>query len=141
MAIAIMDSNLTIIQPSGHINASNASEFQRQLTTAVASQQYSILVDMKRVESLDSAGLMALISGLSLAQSLKRRFSLCGVAPSIRMIFELTQLDGAFEIFESRDAFAATNKRNTSPTDSVAVTLPGTSARAAQSVKAVSLIA
>lgn len=140
MAIAIMDSHLTIIQPSGHINASNASELQRQLTVAVASQQYSILVDMKRVESLDSAGLMALISALSLAQSLKRRFSLCSVAPSIRMIFELTQLDGAFEIFESRDAYAA-NRRIVSVTDSVGVATSGTSARVAQSVQPVSLIA
>lgn len=141
MAIAIMDSHLTIIQPSGHINASNASEFQRQLTTAVASQQHSILVDMKRVESLDSAGLMALISALTLAQSLKRRFSLCSVAPSIRMIFELTQLDGAFEVFESRDAYAATLKRNALVNDGVVVATSGPLGRAAQSVKAVSLIA
>ena len=106
MAIAIMDSELTIIQPSGHINASNATEFQHQLTTAVASQKHSVLVDMHRVESLDSAGLMALVSALSLSQNLKRRFSLCCVAPSIRIIFELTKLDSAFEIYESREAFA-----------------------------------
>lgn len=108
MAIAIMDAQLTIIQPSGHINASNAAELQRQLTTAVASAKHAVLVDMHRVESLDSAGLIALVSALSLSQSLKRRFSLCAIAPSIRIIFELTQLDGAFEIFESRDAFSAT---------------------------------
>ncbi len=141
MAIAIMDSHLTIIQPSGHINASNATEFRRQLTTAVASQQHSVLVDMGRVESLDSAGLMALISALSLSQSLKRRFSLCSVAPSIQMIFELTQLDGAFEIFESRDAFVATNKRSAEATDSLAVATSGVLERASQTVKVVSLIA
>lgn len=112
MAIAIMDSQLTILEPSGHINASNAEEFQRQLTAAVASQQYSVLVDMHRVESLDSAGLMALVSALSLAQNLKRRFSICCVAPSIRIIFELTQLDAAFEIFASREAFLATHEQD-----------------------------
>ncbi len=108
MAIAIVDSKLTIIQPSGHINASTAEEFKRQLTKAVASEDNAVLVDMKQVESLDSAGLMALVSAMSLAQTLKRRFSLCCVAPSIRIIFELTQLDRAFEIVESRDAFLAT---------------------------------
>jgi anti-anti-sigma factor len=109
MANAILDSQLTVIQPSGHINASNAAEFQRQLTTAVASEHNCVvLVDMHQVESLDSAGLMALVSALSLAQTLKRRFSLCCIAPSIKIIFELTQLDGAFEMFENRDAFAAT---------------------------------
>jgi anti-anti-sigma factor len=114
MAIAIMDAQLTIIQPSGHVNASNTVELQRQLATAITSAQNAVLVDMHRVESIDSAGLMALVSALSLAQSLKRRFSLCGIAPSIRIIFELTQLDGAFEIFESRDAFNATMKQSVS---------------------------
>lgn len=108
MAIAIMDSKMTILQPTGHINAANASEFQTQLSKAVASDPEAVLIDMQRVESLDSAGLMVLVSSLSLAQSLKRRLSLCSVAPSIRIIFELTQLDAAFEIFDNRDAFAAT---------------------------------
>jgi anti-sigma B factor antagonist len=109
VATSILASQLMIIQPSGHINASNSAEFQRQLTSAVASEGHSVvLVDMHQVESLDSAGLMALVSALSLAQTLKRRFSLCSVAPSIRIIFELTQLDGAFEIFENRDAFVPT---------------------------------
>lgn len=112
MAIAILDSNLTIIQPSGHINAANSAEFQRQLTSAVASAEHAVLVDMQRVESLDSAGLMSLISAFRLAQRLQRRFGICSVAPSIRIIFELTQLDEAFEIFESRDVFAATLEKS-----------------------------
>jgi anti-anti-sigma factor len=143
MSLAIMvDAKMTIIQPSGHINASNAVDFQRQLTTAVASQQHAVLVDMNRVESLDSAGLMALVSALSLAQSLKRRLTLCSVAPSIRIIFELTQLDRAFEIIENRDAYMATIEQ------SVSVQTIGDKNSAAvlekvaiQTTKAVSLVA
>src|ERR687886_1573647 len=112
MTIAIRDSQLTIIQPSGHINAANAAEFQRQLTAAVTSAQHAVLVDMQRVESLDSAGLMSLICAFRLAQRLNRRFSVCAVSASIRIIFELTQLDAAFEIFESRDAFVGTLERS-----------------------------
>jgi len=108
MALTFMNSQLTVIQPSGHVNAANAVEFQQQLTTAVSSGERPVLVDMHRVESLDSAGLMAVVSAFRLAQSRKQRFSLCCLAPSIRIIFELTQLDEAFEIFESRDAFTAT---------------------------------
>ena len=108
MALTLMNSQLTVIQPSGHVNAANAVEFQQQLTTAVSSGERPVLVDMHRVESIDSAGLMALVSAFRLAQSRKQRFGLCCLAPSIRIIFELTQLDEAFEIFESRDAFTAT---------------------------------
>ncbi|MFB8791834.1 MAG: STAS domain-containing protein [Potamolinea sp.] len=107
MAIAILDSKMTILQPSGHINASNAAEFKRQLAATVASEPNCVLVDMQRVESLDSAGLMSLVSALSMAQNLNRRFSICSVPPSIQIIFELTQLDRVFDIFESREAFKA----------------------------------
>jgi anti-anti-sigma regulatory factor len=48
------------------------------------------------------------VKGFRLAQSLGRRFSLCSVPPSVRMMFELTQLDTVFEIFENRDSFEAT---------------------------------
>lgn len=97
---------VTILQPQGHINAFNAPKLQSYLTTAVTSEFNSaLLVDMEQVESLDSAGLMALVSALSLAQGLDKQFSLCSVSPSIRIIFELTQLDRVFEIFENRNAF------------------------------------
>lgn len=102
----IATSQLTVIRPQGHINAANAPAFGRQLTTALSSGQPNILlVDMEQVESLDSAGLMALVSALSQAQRQNQRFSLCSLSPSIRIIFDLTQLDRVFEIFENRAGF------------------------------------
>ncbi len=97
---------ITVIRPQGRLNGSNAVEFQDQMATAVAQKgQTIVLVDLEQVESLDSAGLMALVYALRLAQALNRRFSLCSVSPSIRIILELTQLDRVFEIFESVAAF------------------------------------
>ncbi len=97
---------LAILEPSGYITAANAAEFQQELAQAVSSHKNSMfLVDMSKVEFLDSAGLMALVSVYSLAKSLDKRFSLCSVEPSVRIIFELTQLDKAFEIFENRRQF------------------------------------
>lgn len=98
---------VTVIRPSGYFNASNVAELQEQLTTLVnqAEQGSILLVDLEQVESMDSAGLMALVHGLRLAQSSKKRFSLCSVSPSIRIIFELTGLDSIFEIFDSPATF------------------------------------
>ena len=50
---------------------------------------------------------MALVSGLKLAQHLERRFGICSVSPSVQIVFELTQLDQVFEIYESAAAFEA----------------------------------
>ncbi|HAC65466.1 MAG TPA: anti-anti-sigma factor [Cyanothece sp. UBA12306] len=99
---------LAIIEPSGYITAANVEDFQRELTQAVTSQQQSaFLIDMHHVEFLDSAGLMALVSVFSVAKNLGKRFSLCSLVPSVRIIFELTQLDNALEIFEDRRQFEA----------------------------------
>lgn len=100
---------ITVIRPQGNLNAANALEFERDLTTALTQNDVSILlVDLATVESLDSAGLMALVSALKLAQSLERSLKLCCVSPAIKIIFELTQLDGVFE-FEDNAEMVAVN--------------------------------
>ncbi|PHJ68282.1 anti-sigma-factor antagonist [Nostoc linckia z18] len=100
---------IAVIQPQGSLNAANALEVERDLTTELTKNDISILmVDLGAVESLDSAGLMALLSVHKLALSLERSFRLCNIAPSVKIIFELTQLDRVFEILESETDLSAT---------------------------------
>lgn len=103
MYIDKLNGGIAKIIPNNYLDASNAMEFEEQLTLAVKSNPL-ILVDMKQVEFLDSAALMSIVSAFNLAQSLGRRFILCSLAPSIRIIFELTQLDKKFEIFDSSNS-------------------------------------
>ncbi|MDX2212050.1 MAG: STAS domain-containing protein [Oculatellaceae cyanobacterium bins.114] len=99
---------IAAIQPSGHINAANADEFRQQLLAGITTQSVSnIVVDMNTVESMDSAGLVALVAALTQAQQLNKRLMICGVSSRIRIIFELTQLDRVFEMFENRAAAEA----------------------------------
>lgn len=99
---------ITVIRPQGCLNAYNAWEFERELAKALTQDGISLLlVDLEDLGSLDSAGLMALVSALKLAGSLGRSFQLCSVSPSIRIIFELTQLDRVFEIWEGEPELAA----------------------------------
>ena len=95
-------------RPEGFLSAANASEFLDRLTIEVKSSVDSpLLVNMEAVDFMDSAGLMALIKAFRLSESLSRRFAICCLAPSVRIMFELTQLDKAFEIFENQEAFQA----------------------------------
>jgi anti-sigma B factor antagonist len=108
-----INSKITTFEPRGYITAANAKDFQQNLTAAVTSQENSVyLVDMGKVEFLDSAGLMTLVSVFRLAQSSGKRFSLCSVPPSVRIIFELTQLDRVFEIFDNRATFESVLDQN-----------------------------
>ncbi|MBW4654199.1 MAG: STAS domain-containing protein [Kaiparowitsia implicata GSE-PSE-MK54-09C] len=99
-------STVKVLKPLGHINASNALVFQHDLQESVMSAEYSaVLVDMSAVESLDSAGLMALVSALNAAQQSSKQFALGQIPPAIRIIFEMTQLDRAFQIVDDAKAF------------------------------------
>lgn len=92
-----------VIKPSGDINTNNAHRLQQQLAETVTAIDHAhVLVDMTGVESLDSAGLMALVSTLTLAQQLGKQLTLFGISPSVRIVFELTQLDRVFEIVEEQ---------------------------------------
>ena len=96
----------TTFKPEGFLSAANASEFLDRLSVEVTtSVESALLVDMEAVEFMDSAGLTALIKAFRLAESLGRRFGICSLAPSVRIMFELTQLDKAFEIYENQNAF------------------------------------
>lgn len=102
MQSALVQARTTVIQPSGHINGENASALKHQLAETISSHEcVSLLIDMSQVESLDSAGLMVFVSTLTSAQRLSKQFKLVSISPSVRIVFELTQLDRVFEILDS----------------------------------------
>lgn len=108
MQATISRPSTEVLSLSGHLNGSNAADLQEQLHQAVTSNTTApLLIDMSQVESLDSAGLMAFVSAQNQAQRLNRQLSLCGISPSVRIIFELTQLDRVFKIFDNCATFEA----------------------------------
>ena len=103
---------ITVIRPLDYLNAATSEEFGLQLTTAISTPGVvAVLVDLGAVTFIDSAGLMALVSGLKQAKKMRRSFSICSVSAGIRMVLELSQLDRVFEIFESVESFEAANSR------------------------------
>jgi anti-sigma B factor antagonist len=110
MRSILTKANFLSLAPEGYLCAANAAIFQQQVSESLSSlsspDYIAILIDMSKVEFLDSAGLMCLVSAYRLAKGLGKRFSVCSLTPSVRMIFELTQLDESLEIFESPAEFA-----------------------------------
>jgi anti-sigma B factor antagonist len=101
--------NIVVIRPQGSLSGSKALEVDKELRVALAKSNTSaLLLDLQDVESLDCSGLMALVSALKLAQTMRKRFSLCCAPPSVKMIFEMTQLDTVFEMFDCEAEFKAT---------------------------------
>ena len=91
-----------IVPLSGQINASNATQFSKQLHQNLHSlAPVELVLDMSQVEFLDSAGLMVLVNVLSEAQRVNSQLILCCIPPSVQIILELTQLNRVFTILDS----------------------------------------
>jgi anti-anti-sigma factor len=91
-----------ILEPKESITSANANDFEVMITQALHQSDYSgYLVDMQKVNFLDNAGLMALVSAFRLAKSLGKQLSLCSITPTVQIVFDLTRLDSIFHFVES----------------------------------------
>jgi len=78
----------------GSIDALRADKIQRDLLSFIEQTSSNhIIIDFHQVEFLDSAGLMALVIAYKKAKILNKGFSIIGVSPSVKIIFEVSQLD------------------------------------------------
>ena len=99
-------SKATIIKPNGSLTAMNSNELQSELSQAIKqSHTEFLLLDMENIDFLDSAGLMSLVRTLQLAIALGKNFSLCALSPSVKIIFEVTQLEKSFTIFQNLESY------------------------------------
>lgn len=99
--MASINTPVTVVCPSGILNAESVCSLERQLMSAGTSGSADeLVVDMSRVESLDNAGLVSFMSALNAAQSQFKQLSLYSVPPSVRIVFELTQLDRLFNLVD-----------------------------------------
>lgn len=87
------------------IDAHSAPDLKVAIAGLVAARR-NVLIDLSRVEFMDSSGLSALISGLKAANALGGSVKLSGLRPHVKSMFELTRLHRVFEIFAEADEAA-----------------------------------
>ena len=61
----------------------------------------NVVIDLARVQFIDSSGLGALLSGYKNASLRSSGFALAGLQPRVRSMFELTRLHRVFDIYPS----------------------------------------
>ncbi len=96
--------NATIVDVVGDITLYNSPEVRKVLLGLLREKRVSrVIVNMKSVKYIDSAGVASLVEGLKVSRDLKSRFVLYGLSPAAREVLELTRLNKVFEIHESEE--------------------------------------
>ena len=92
-----------ILQPQNCLDSQAGRLLQQQLAEIVPERHKLWIIDMAAVDFIDSSGICALVGGLNAARHRGCRLVICNLSATVKLIFEVTQLDQLFEIFDSSD--------------------------------------
>lgn len=99
--ISYHDNQAVLIQPSGPLDLETGKLLSQTLTQLELTPHCLWILDLSQVDSIDSAGLSALITGLHLANKRQNRLVLHRLKPSVKLVLEITRLDQVFEIIDT----------------------------------------
>lgn len=96
-----LGSGVVVVSPEGHLNMALAPELREQLGDLVESGNTRVVVDLSRVETIDSSGLGALIAGLKAARQDGGDLRIAGACPQVSSVLALTNLDRILRSYDS----------------------------------------
>jgi len=91
----------TVVEVGGEIDVYTAPKLRETLVSLVDAGQYELVVDLERVEFLDSTGLGVLVGGLKRVRTHDGSLSLVCTQERLLKIFRITGLTKVFPIHDS----------------------------------------
>lgn len=88
-----------IVELAGRFDTNTVPPVAAWLEQVSSSPGARVLVNLAHTTFVDSTALATLVQALKRCQQMKGNLFLCGLARPVYMIFELTRLDKAFNIF------------------------------------------
>lgn len=98
-----MEKELPIIELEGEVDVYTAPQLKQQMISLLEGGSKQMVVDLTKVEYLDSTALGVLIGGLKRMRETDGNMVLVCPSPRIRRVFEITGLDKIFDIYDRTD--------------------------------------
>ena len=94
----------TIVDVLGDITLYNSPEIRRVLIDLLKEKKAPrVIVNLLKVNYIDSAGVASLVEGLKLSRDLNSTFALFGLSRTAREVLELTRLIKVFEVYDTEE--------------------------------------
>jgi len=94
--------SVRVLAPAGRVDTSTASEFKARLMDALSSDQ-PLILDLSDVSDMDSVAIGVLMAVRKQARMTRGHFVVACPPGELRRMFDLTRMDLAFDIVDSRD--------------------------------------
>jgi anti-sigma B factor antagonist len=98
--------NIPVLQLRGRFDAHEVEPVHAWLGEQVKNGNLKVVVNLEGVNFIDSTALSTLVRGLKLCREKNGDLHVCSLQQPVRVIFELTRLDKAFDVFPTEEEAA-----------------------------------
>ena len=97
----MLDGKVIVVQPPYRLDASVSQELKEILSVGINSGNYNFIVDFINTDFIDSSGLGALVSRVSICRSNDGDISLASINSKINEILKITHLDKILKCYDN----------------------------------------
>lgn len=101
-----LEAKVPVIELEGEVDVYTAPRLKQQIINLLEGGSRDLIVNLSKVEYLDSTALGVLIGGLKRMRELDGNMVLVCPNARIRRVFEITGLDKIFDIYEAEEEAA-----------------------------------
>ncbi len=94
---------VTILEAKGRIDSNTAKVFENRLAELIKPGRTRLIVDLKNIIYISSAGFRALLVAGRLAEDSKGVLALCTLSTEVQRLFDLGSFTDLFMIYPSRE--------------------------------------
>jgi anti-anti-sigma factor len=95
--------DITIVEIKGRIDSNTAKTFGEKLTSLIKAGRTRLIVDLKSIVYISSAGFRALLVAGRLAEETNGTLALCSLSGEVQRLFDLGAFTDLFVIYPSRE--------------------------------------
>ncbi len=106
------ESNVTILEIIGEIDLYNSQEIRHVLQDLASKADARVLMNLARVNFIDSSGIGSLIAGATALQKAKGRLCLVNLQSPVKRVLEITAVNTFFEIHDAEASALASLASN-----------------------------
>ncbi|AFY56632.1 anti-anti-sigma factor [Rivularia sp. PCC 7116] len=96
-----LERQVTLFKPEGRMDLQGGNALSQKIAAVVPAPGQIWVIDLVKVDFMDSSGLVSLVKGLKTARQHNCHLVICNVTAAVRLVLELTHLDSVFDIFNT----------------------------------------
>jgi len=90
---------IAVVEIIGDVDLNRSAQFQQMLLDLLDARPERIVINLAQVPYMDSSGVASLVKLMSRTRRSGTGLRLAALTERVRSLFEITRLDGVFEIF------------------------------------------